>query len=142
MNTKNILLVTRVAIGWVFLYAGIAKIASGTWSAAGYLGAAKTFPGLFDWFASPAILPFTNFLNEWGQVAIGISLILGLWSRIGGWAGAIMMLLYYFPILDFPYPDAHSYIVDSHIIYALLLAYIAESRTDEIWSIRKLIKRW
>jgi len=35
-----------------------------------------------------------------------------------------MMVLYYLPILDFPYPNANSFIVDEHIIYAAALMFI------------------
>lgn len=34
---------------------------------------------------------------------------------------AVLMLLYYFPVLTFPYIAPHSFIVDDHIIYALAL---------------------
>ena len=38
-----------------------------------------------------------------------------------------MMLLYYFPGLDFPYID-HGFIVDQHIIYIFLFALIASTK--------------
>lgn len=38
------------------------------------------------------------------------------------------MLLYYFPVLTFPMIGKNSYIVDDHIIYALILIYFASIR--------------
>ncbi len=125
----------RIVTGWMMFYAGITKILNPEWSAAGYLTNAKTFPWLFQWFASPALLPLTNFVNEWGLTLLGVSLILGLGVRLSSILGAILMMLYYFPILDFPYPNAHSFLVDEHIIYAAILLYFAAVRAGRVWGL-------
>lgn len=125
----------RLAMGWLFLYAGVTKIINPEWSAGGYLKSAKTFPGLFQTMLDPAILPFINFINEWGLTLLGASLILGLFVRLSSWLGAILMLLYYFPILDFSYPNPHSYIVDEHIVYALVLVFFAAIRAGRVWGL-------
>lgn len=131
MNTKLIVLL-RVVLGWFFFYAGYSKFALGTWSAAGFLMGAKTFPGLYAWFAGPGNIGLVNALNVYGQMAIGIALILGVGVRVASYAGALMMLLYYFPSLEFPKAGAHGYIVDDHIIYIaafLVLAAVRAGRT-------------
>jgi|SRR3989344_4729422 len=132
---KVSILLLRLALGWLFLYAGITKIINPDWSAAGYLTGAKTFPSFFQAMLDPAILPFINFINEWGLTLLGVSLILGLFVRLSSWLGAILMLLYYFPILDFPYPNPHSYIVDEHIIYALALILLAALNAGRVWGL-------
>jgi len=133
---KRSLFILRVAMGWVMFYAGITKVLNPEWSAAGYLNNAKTFPALFQWFASPALLPITNFVNEWGLTLLGVSLILGLGVRLSSILGAVLMLLYYFPVLEFPYiPGAHAFIIDDHIIYALVLLYFAAVRAGRVWGL-------
>ncbi|OHA21832.1 MAG: hypothetical protein A2849_02795 [Candidatus Taylorbacteria bacterium RIFCSPHIGHO2_01_FULL_51_15] len=131
----------RVSIGWLFFYAGLSKVFDPSWSAAGYLNAAKTFSSFYAWLASPAMLPFTNFINEWGLTLIGLSLILGAFIRYGAIAGALLMLLYYFPILHGAYPNPHSFIVDEHIIYIFALLTLATSRKRAMWSIDGLRNR-
>lgn len=133
--------VLRVVLGWLFLYAGWHKISNSAWSAAGYLNGAKTFEGFYHWLASPGMLSFTNFINEWGLFIIGLMLIFGIWVRYAAIAGAIMMILYYFPILDFPYPNANSFIVDEHIIYAAAFAFIASAGEDSRWW-TKVVSGW
>ncbi|KKU77065.1 MAG: DoxX [Parcubacteria group bacterium GW2011_GWA2_47_8b] len=127
----------RVTMGWMFFYAGITKVLNPEWSAAGYLNAAKTFAGFFHWLASPAILPITNFMNEWGLTLLGVSLILGIGVRLSSALGAVLMLLYYLPILSFPYPNTHSLIVDEHIIYIAGLLVLGSLRAGRVWGLEK-----
>lgn len=132
---QKILFLTRIAMGWIMLYAGITKILNPNWSAAGYLGNAKTFTEFYAWFLRPEMLPFTNFINEWGLTLLGISLITGAFVRFSGFLGALLMMLYYFPVLNFPKIGANAYIVDDHIIYALVLLYFAVVNAGESWGL-------
>ncbi|TSC72544.1 MAG: hypothetical protein G01um101470_309 [Parcubacteria group bacterium Gr01-1014_70] len=125
----------RVSLGWLMLYAGITKLIDPTWSAVGYLKAAKTFVDFYRWFTLPGILPVVNFVNEWGLIFLGVSLILGIFVRLSSFLGFVLMLLYYFPILDVPYPNPHSYIVDEHVIYALALAVLGSVRAGRMWGL-------
>lgn len=118
---KKAIFALRLGLGWLFTYAGLTKIADSSWSAAGYLNNAETFSGLFSWFASPANIGWVNFVNEWGLLVIGVCLLIGLWVRWASVAGIVLMALYYFPILNFPYAGDHSFIVDEHIIYIFVL---------------------
>lgn len=122
---KISLVLLRVSIGWMFFYAGITKVLNPEWTAEGYLKAAKTFPGLYAWFASPSLLPYVDFVNKWGLTIVGALLIVGLFVRWGSYAGALLMALYYFPILNGAMPNAHSFIVDEHVIYFFVFAVLA-----------------
>jgi thiosulfate dehydrogenase [quinone] large subunit len=138
------LFLLRLALGWLFFYAGITKLLAPAWSAEGYLKGAKLFTGFYQWLSSPAMLPITNFINAWGLTILGISLILGIGVRLFSILGAILMILYYIP-LGFPMPDAHSYIVDDHIVYALALIFMSRIRAGRVigldnWLIAKFPK--
>lgn len=122
---KISLFLLRISLGWVMFYAGITKVLNSSWSAEGYLKGAKTFPGLFQWFLNPGVLPIINFVNEWGLTLLGASLILGIFVRLSSILGIALMVLYYLPVLEFPYIGKSSYIVDDHIIYALILLYFS-----------------
>jgi thiosulfate dehydrogenase [quinone] large subunit len=122
-------------MGWLMFYAGITKVLNPEWSAAGYLKGAKTFAGFYQWLTSPGLLPIVNFVNEWGLTLLGISLILGIGVRLSSILGAVLMLLYYFPVFDFPYPNPHSFIVDDHIIYAVVLLLFASLRAGRTWGL-------
>jgi len=134
---KVSLFVLRVGLGWVFFWAGITKVLKPGWSAAGYLNSAKTFLDLFHWFASPGLLPITNFVNEWGLLLLGVSLILGLFIRFSAPFGMLLMALYYLPVLQFPYPNVNSFLVDEHIIYICALLVLMSFHADKFWSLGK-----
>lgn len=133
--TNSILFLLRVVFGWFMLYAGITKVLDPNWSAAGFLANAKTFPEFYGWFMRPEILPHVNLFNEWGLILLGVSLILGMFVRGSALLGAVLMMLYYFPTFMFPYAGEHSYIVDEHIIYAVLLLFFAVADAGKAWGL-------
>jgi len=102
--------------------AGIAKVLDPNWSAAGFLGSAKTFSGFYAWLAQPGLIGIVNFVNEWGLTLLGLSLILGLFVRWSAMLGVILMVLYYFAGNAFPFVP-NGFIVDQHIILVLMLVF-------------------
>lgn len=117
---KHALLVLRLTMGWIFFYAGVSKIINPEWTAAGYLNNASSFQGLFSWFASAENIGWVNFLNEWGLTLVGVALILGIFVKWASIAGIALMALYYFAVLDFPKVGANAFILDDHVVYALV----------------------
>lgn len=132
---KITLFLLRISMGWLMFYAGITKILNPDWSALGYLENAQTFEGFYMWLTQPGILPIINFVNEWALLLLGVSLILGIFVRISSLLGAALMLLYYFPGLTFPYIEPHSFIVNEHIIYILVMLVFAGTKAGRIWSL-------
>src|SRR3990172_6957948 len=138
---KFFLFLLGVSLGWMFFYAGITKVMNPEWSAAGYMKGAKTFAGFYQFLTQPGMLPVINFINEWGLLLLGVSLIFGVFVRLSSILGAVLMLLYYFPILDFPYPNAPSFIVDEHIIYVAVLLVLAALRAGRVWGLENWCSR-
>lgn len=132
---KLVIFFLRLSLGWIFLYSAITKISNPGWSAEGLLKNAHTFSALYQWFSNPSILPTINFINEWGQLLLGISLILGIGVRLSSVLGVVLMLLYYLPQLNFPYIGKTSYLIDQHIIYSLVLIYFAVIRAGRIYGL-------
>ena len=124
-------------MGWLMLYAGLVKILNPQWSALGYMKGAKTFSAFYSWLTQPNILPTVNFINEWGLTLLGVSLILGVFVRFSSILGALLMLLYYLPILSFPKAGVYNFLVDEHIIYALVLLFFASIKAGRVWGLEK-----
>lgn len=140
-HQKIAIFLSRIAIGWLFFYAGITKVLNPSWSAAGYLKGASTFKGLYTAMTAPEVLPFINFLNQWGLTLIGVALILGVLTKFSSYMGALMMLLYYFPELNFPKVGEHSMLVDEHIIYALLFVLLASLDAGKVWGLDSVLAK-
>ena len=116
--------VLRLLMGWFMLVDGWQILMTPGWTAAGFLNGAQTFPSFYAWFALPMNSWWVDPLNSWGITLIGVALILGIGIRPAAWAGAAMMILYYFPHYAFPIVP-HGYIVEEHIIYAAVFVLIA-----------------
>lgn len=116
--------IVRFLLGWYMFFDGLKILLTPHWSAAGFLSSAKTFPVFYAWFAQPSNLWWVNPVNSWGIVLIGVALLCGVGVRAASWAGAILMILYYFPHYVFPVVP-YGYIVEEHIIYATMFVFIA-----------------
>ncbi len=139
---SNVLIfLLRISMGVMFFYAGITKVLDSTWTAAGYLQGAQTFAPLYNWLLQPNILPVVNFINQWGLLLLGLALISGLFIRYTAWLAALLMLLYYIPVLNFPYVSQHAFLVDEHIIYILVLILLAVTKSGKIFGLDKLLNR-
>lgn len=128
----------RIVMGWFFLYAGITKVLDPNFSASGYLSGAKILTGFYGWLASPGILPVVNFMNEWALTLLGVSLILGIFVKLSTKLGILLMILYWLP-LGILHPDAHSLIVDDHIIFAAGLLFLSSMNAGRIWGLDNFI---
>lgn len=133
-STMVAITVLRVFIGWHFLYEGIAKLSAPAWSAAGYLRQSRgPFSDLFRWLASqPDLLGYADLVTMWGLTAVGLLLILGLFTRLACVGGIGFILLFYLctpPFVGYFYslPSEGSYlIVNKNLVeLAALLVVLA-----------------
>jgi thiosulfate dehydrogenase [quinone] large subunit len=105
-------LIVRVYVGWSWLSEGIAKAQDPTWSGASagsFLtmwvtkalaktqGAHPDVTGWYGWFLSTFVLPhaaFWSYAVTFGEIAVGIGLILGLFTGIAAFFGTTMNASY------------------------------------------------
>lgn len=130
----------RLLLGWFMFFAGIEKVLDPSWTAQGFLMSAKTFPDFYAWLATPANIWWVDPLNAWGITLVGVALILGVGIRIASWAGAALMLLYYFPHVAFPFVP-HGFIVEEHIIYAVAFILVGFMPEAHRFALVGLIKK-
>ena len=127
----------RVIVGWHFLYEGIAKITSASWSAAGYMKVSRgPFAELFKWIAgNPQLLDKANLITMYGLTIVGLLLILGLFTRLAALGGIGFVLLFYLcnpPFVGYFYsiPTEGSYlIVNKNLVEVCGLAVILLTRS-------------
>lgn len=137
MKTK-ILSVLRIALSFVFLWAffdktfglGFTTTVEKAWinggsPTYGFLTMGTKGP-FAEFFQGLAGMQVTDWLFMAGLLGIGISLLLNKYIKLGAYAGALMMLLMYLAAL---FPENNP-IIDDHIIYALVLVFLAQSATS------------
>jgi thiosulfate dehydrogenase [quinone] large subunit len=131
----------RLLLGWYMFYDGIVKVINPAWSASSFLLGAKTFPAFYAWFAQPMNSWWVNPLNAWGITLIGAALILGIGIRPAAWAGAALMILYYFPHYTLPYVTDGGFIVEDHLIFAAAFILIALLPAAQRFSLAGAMRR-
>ncbi len=136
-----ILVVIRLVIGYHFLYEGIDKLISHNWSSAPFLLQSNwIFSGFFHFLAgNQTILSIVDFMNIWGQILIGVALIIGLFSRIAAIFGAIMLLSYYIAIP--PFVESFTFI-DKNLFELFLFLVTILFPTSKIIGIDLLIEKY
>jgi thiosulfate dehydrogenase (quinone) large subunit len=139
----------RVAIGWHFLYEGVAKLQKPGWSAAGYLQQSRgVLADLFKWMAgNPNVLDVVNPLNMWGLTLIGLGLVLGCFTRLSAAAGMLIVLLFYFanpPFVGYFYsiPTEGNYlIVNKNLVEIAALAVVFFTGSGRVAGLDRIIRR-
>ena len=129
--------VLRVVVGWHFLYEGIAKLTSSSWSAAGYMRASRgPFAAVFRWIAgNPQLLDNANLITMYGLALVGVLLMLGLLTRLAAIGGIAFISLFYLcnpPFVGYFYtiPAEGSYlIVNKNIVELCALTVILLTRS-------------
>lgn len=160
---KVALIVLRTLIGWHFAYEGYYKIALpawssdgeplGRWTAAGFIRAAK---------GPAAKLAQTLLDHGWGPwidraviaglLAAGISLMLGLFTRVGCWVAICLLALFYLtaiPLRGIPEPGGEGayLVVNKNLIELAAIVALAALKTERIagldllWRRRKVVEQ-
>ena len=121
----------RLLLGYVILSSGIDKVFDPEWSAEAFLNPATGFGvveanPLSGFFAElSASAAYVDPLVIAGQILVGLALIFGVAFRFAAFWGAVMMLLFWLAGLQggilAGLPVEHGYIVDSSMVYAVIL---------------------
>jgi thiosulfate dehydrogenase [quinone] large subunit len=142
------LVILRITIGWHFLYEGGVKILNPHWTAKSYLldsgGFMKEFFGFIA--GNQTLLSISDTANAWGLALIGLSLIIGIFTRYSSIAGIVLLCLYYlshpaFPGIEYLFPSDGSYfIINKTLVELFALLVVFAFPTSHIFGLQRLIK--
>jgi len=138
-NTKKAFFLLRFALGWLIFYAGWIKVITfftdtKDWSAAGFLG--NLHGPLAGFFAGMAGNPMIDYLNAYGLLLVGLTLMLGILVRWAAFWGVVLMILYYLA----GFPPEHAFLMDDHLLYALVLVALAAVGAGRFWGLDQAIE--
>jgi thiosulfate dehydrogenase [quinone] large subunit len=137
------ILALRLMMGIAFLQSGVDKVLSGSFSAGGYLGNVASTNGnpmepVFAWMVeTPWFLDFVNVAVPWGEVLIGLGLLVGGLTRLAAFFGAFMMLMFYFGNWDI----THGYI-NGDFAYMLVFLSVAAFGAGRILGLDPYIEEY
>lgn len=142
------LVILRLTIGWHFLYEGGVKVLNPHWTSKAYLLDSGGFlEGFFEQIAgNQTILAISDSANAWGLTLIGLSLVLGIFTRYSSIAGVVLLFLYYlshpaFPGIEYLFPSDGSYfIINKTLVELFALFVIFAFPTSYIFGLQRLIK--
>jgi thiosulfate dehydrogenase (quinone) large subunit len=145
--------VVRVATGIIFLFFGEYKIVGPSWAHGGFFGWIQGFVnngeavGFYKMFLVHFVRAHPVVCAEivgWGEFAIGLSLVLGLWVRAASVGGAIEMIAlalstWYAPGHGMPTWRYFGANLD-HIPLLFLFAIFFASRAGETWGLDGVLR--
>ena len=151
------LIALRTLIGWHFLYEAYFKIMSPAWTrgggpltpwtSAGYLrGSSGPLAGIFHRLVNAGWTVWLDRGVKVALLAIGVSLILGLFTRVGLWLALAMLSLFYLlyvPTLGIPQPNNEGtyLIVNKTLIEAAAVAVLVMFDTGAIAGLDLFLRR-
>ncbi len=143
-----VIVALRFLIGWHLLYEGIYKFVNPEWSSIAFLAESKwIFSGIASWITTnQGVLNVVDFLNTWGLIAIGLGLIVGLFTRTAAIAGVSLLGLYYlfnppFVGMGTSVPLEGNYLlVNKNLIEAVMLLLIAVSPSARLYGLDTIFK--
>ena len=135
-----VLVLLRLVVGYHFLFEGMDKFFDPNWTSAGFLLQSNwLFADIFHSLVeSSFILAVVDFMNIWGQILIGIGLILGLFSTWAAYAGALLIFFYYIAIP--PFINSYTFI-DKNLLELFAFLVLAVFPTSQIIGIDLLINK-
>lgn len=155
-KTQIIIGLTRIAMGWIFLWPFIDKLfglglstapekawIDGVSPTYGFLKFATKGP-FVDIFNTLAGNIFVDWLFMLGLLGIGMSLILGICMKLSTSSGSLLLILMFLAVL----PPEHNPIIDEHIIYVLVLQLLLKVQAGNYlglskwWSKTTLVQKY
>lgn len=123
----------RIAIGWHFLYEGVAKVFTPNWSSVSYLlNSSGPLAGLFQNLANNQFLVYlADYSIIFGLIIIGFALFVGVSTKVAALAGSALLFLFYVsnpPLTVNPIGygvEGHYLIINKNLIELLTLVLIA-----------------
>ncbi|MFB6096603.1 MAG: DoxX family membrane protein [Haloferacaceae archaeon] len=134
----------RLMMGWAFAYSGFTKLTGPeAFSSAGYLvNVAATngnpLAGAFAWMgATPWFVAFADVAVPWGELFIGLGLLVGLLTRLAAFFGALMMLMFYFGNWDITHG-----VINGDFAYMLVFLAVAAFGAGRILGLDQYVERY
>jgi uncharacterized membrane protein YphA (DoxX/SURF4 family) len=130
--SQYLMLLLRIATGWVIAYDGLSKFTSSTWSFVSVIKGSHIAPQFYNQLA---LEPYLSVLSQFYPIALiiaGLMILTGLWIRIGGGLAIVLLVLSYLPGVDFP---LSANLINTQVIHALVIGVLLAVHADNFWGL-------
>jgi len=144
---KHSVVLMRILIGWHFLFEGIIKLYNPEWTSFGYLASAQgPLKSIFVSMANPSIIGAIDVLNMSALIVVGLTLILGIYEKLGAFIGMGLLAMYYFAHPPFPglpeiNVEGNYWFVNKNLIELAALLVIFQLPTGQLFGLKRLFNK-
>ena len=144
---KDSVVLLRIFIGWHFLYEGIIKLYNPDWTSFGYLASAQgPLKSIFSVLTNEAVIGWVDALNMTALIVVGVTLILGIYEKIGAVVGIGLLALYYLAHPSFPWllqvnVEGSYWFVNKNLIELVACLVIYQFPTGQYFGLRRILNK-
>lgn len=146
-NLKDTIVLLRLFIGWHFLYEGVIKLYNPEWTSFGYLASSQgPLKFVFASMTSETVLPWIDSLNWIALILVGITLLLGVFERIGALVAIGLLAVYYLAHPSFPWVDQLNvegsyWFVNKNLIELVACVLLFQYPTGDYFGLGRVFKK-
>ena len=146
-DLKDSIVLLRILIGWHFLYEGILKVYNPDWTAFGYLASAQgPLKSVFNFLTDASIIGTVDFLNKYALVLVGLTLVLGVFERLGAFIAICLLAMYYLAHPPFPWlsqvgAEGSYWFVNKNLIELVACVIIYQFPTSDYFGLKRLFNK-
>lgn len=146
-DLKDTIVLLRLFIGWHFLYEGVIKLYNPEWTSFGYLASAQgPFESLFSSLTSDSVLPWVDNLNWIALILVGITLLLGVYERLGALVGIGLLAMYYLAHPSFPWlnqlnVEGSYWFVNKNLIELVACMVLFQYPTGDYFGLSRIFRK-
>ncbi len=144
---KSSIILLRIFIGWHFLYEGIIKLYTPDWTSFGYLASAQgPLKSVFRALTDEAIIGWVDGLNMIALIVVGLTLILGVFEKLGAMVGVGLLAMYYLAHPSFPWlaqvnVEGSYWFVNKNLIELVACMVIFNFPTSQYFGLARIFKK-
>ena len=146
-DLKDSVVLMRIFIGWHFLYEGVIKIYNPDWTSFGYLASAQgPLKSVFSALTNEPVLGGVDMLNMTALIVVGLTLILGIFEKLGAFVGIGLLAMYYLAHPSFPWltqvnVEGSYWFINKNLIELVACLVIYQLPTGHYFGLRRIFNK-
>ena len=144
---KDSVVLMRIFIGWHFLFEGIVKFYNPEWTSFGYLASAQgPLKSVFLALTSEGVIVWVDALNMTALMLVGVTLVLGIFEKLGAFIGIALLAMYYLAHPSFPWlveanVEGSYWFVNKNLIELAACLVIYQFPTSQYFGLKRIFNK-